>query len=253
MTGAVVTTGLTGNTYKTLFRNQIRRVRPPVVGMAVAYVSASGFSLVKRILDDGGVREVRLVTDAKDGVTHPRALQGAVDSGWDVRVVDGLAGTFHPKLYVGAARFDDRTGVAGISLAVAGSPNLSHGGFLKNGECVFWSAAPDICKSTARAWRDCWTAGVPATAERLAAYEKFCRENVSWVGQNNTDRLPGAVPRAFGTLHLRHPSGGLRPVGFPVLGPKSRPRGRYQFSCYGVVSAHANHVRFCSPQSIPKA
>ena len=173
MTGAVVTTGLTGNTYKTLFRNQIRRVRPPVAGMAVAYVSASGFSLVKRILDDGGVREVRLVVDTKDGVTHPTALQGAVDSGWNVRVVGGLAGTFHPKLYVGAAGFDDRTGAADLSLAVTGSPNLSHGGFLKNGECVFWSAAPDICKSAARAWRECWEAGVPATAERLAAYEKF--------------------------------------------------------------------------------
>ena len=172
MTSAVVTTGMTGNTYKALFRKQILRVKPPAVGMAVAYVSASGFSLVKKILDEGGVGEVRLVTDTKDGVTHPRALQGAVDSGWTVRIVDNLAGTFHPKLYVGAARFDD-AGVADLSLAITGSPNLSYSGFLNNGEYVFWSATPHSQKSAGKAWLDCWNAGVPATAEKLAAYEKY--------------------------------------------------------------------------------
>ena len=173
MTNAVVTTGMTGNTFKALFRKQILRVKPPAVGLAVAYVSASGFSLVKKILDEGDVGEVRLVTDTKDGVTHPKALQGAVDSGWDVRVVDNLAGTFHPKLYVGAAGFDDAVGVADLSLAITGSPNLSHGGFLNNGECVFWSATPHNRNSAAKAWLDCWNAGVPATAERLVAYEKY--------------------------------------------------------------------------------
>ena len=172
MPSSVVTTGMAGNTYKALFRKQILRVKPPAVGMAVAYVSASGFSLVKKILDEGGVGEVRLVTDIKDGVTHPKALQGAVDSGWNVRVVDNPAGTFHPKLYVGAAGFD-AAGAADLSLAITGSPNLSHGGFLNNGECVFWSATPHSCKSAAKAWLDCWNAGVPATAQRLAAYEKY--------------------------------------------------------------------------------
>ena len=173
MTSAVVTTGMTGNTYKALFRRQILRVKPPAVGIAVAYVSASGFSLVKKILDEGGVGEVRLVTDTKDGVTHPKALQSAVDSGWKVRVVDNLAGTFHPKLYVGAGGFDETAGVTDLSLAITGSPNLSHGGFLKNGECVSWSSSAHSRKSVARAWLDCWNAGVPATAERLATYEKY--------------------------------------------------------------------------------
>lgn len=172
MTSAVATTGITGNTYRALFRRQFLRVKPPAVGMAVAYVSASGFSLVKKILDEAGVGEVRLVTDTKDGVTHPKALQGAVNSGWNVRVVDNLAGTFHPKLYVGAAAFDDAIGVADLSLVITGSPNLSHAGFLKNGECIFWSAAPHSRKSAVKAWLDCWDAGVPATAEKLAAYEK---------------------------------------------------------------------------------
>ena len=75
--------------------------------MAVAYVSVSAFNLAKKMHDDADLGEVRLVTDARDGVTHPKALRGAVASGWNVRIVDSLAGTFHPKLYVGADSFDD--------------------------------------------------------------------------------------------------------------------------------------------------
>lgn len=72
------------------------KTKPSVVGLAVAYVSASGFGLVKNILEEGEVGEVRLVADTKDGVTHPKALEGALESGWKVRIVDSLAGTFHP-------------------------------------------------------------------------------------------------------------------------------------------------------------
>ena len=195
-TSSVTTTGIIGNTYKELFSKRILRVKPPVVGMAVAYVSTSGFSLVKKILDKGKVGEVRLVTDIRDGVTHPKALQSAMASGWNVRVVDSLDGTFHPKLYVGAAGFDDNTGVADLSLAITGSPNISYGGFLKNGECVFWSTTPHCRKSAAKAWLDCWNIGVPATAEKLAAYEKIFalrnryRKPVDLVALGVTDRIP---------------------------------------------------------------
>lgn len=171
MTSAFATSGITGTTYRALFRKQILRARPRVVGMAVAYVSASGLSLVKSILDESDVATVRLVTDTKDGVTHPRALRGALQSGWDVRIVDNLGGTFHPKLYVGADRFDDDAGVADVSLAIIGSPNISHGGFLRNGECVVWSSTPHI--SAARAWLECWNAGVVATETKLRAYERY--------------------------------------------------------------------------------
>ena len=196
MMSSITTTGITGNTYKTLFRKQILRVKPPVVGMAVAYVSTSGFNLVKRILDEGGVGEVRLVTDTKDGVTHPKALQSALDSGWNVRVVNSLGSTFHPKLYVGAARFDDDAGVTDLSLAITGSPNLSRSGFMKNGECVFWSSAPHIRKSAAKAWLDCWNAGVPATTAVLQEYEKYFalrnryRKPADLVALGISDRIP---------------------------------------------------------------
>ena len=59
MTNRVTTTGIKGNTYETLFRRQIKRVKPPAVGMAVAYVSVYGFNIVKKA---GWPR----------AVTHPR-------------------------------------------------------------------------------------------------------------------------------------------------------------------------------------
>lgn len=140
--------------------------------MAVAYVSAPGFKLVKEILDEGDVGEVRLVTDAKDFVTHPNALRHARASGWHVRVVNSLPGTFHPKFYVGGGRFNNVGAMIDLSLAITGSPNLSRGGFMKNGECVFWSDASHSRKSAAKAWQSCWDAGVELTDERLADYEK---------------------------------------------------------------------------------
>ncbi|MCC7428680.1 MAG: phospholipase D family protein [Alphaproteobacteria bacterium] len=183
MTSSIAMTGLAGPTYKALFRKQIRKAKPPVFGMAVAYVSASGFNLVKSILDEGEVGEVRLVTDTKDGVTHPKALQSAMDSGWKVRVVDSLSGTFHPKLYVGAAAFDNAAGLSGLSLAIVGSPNLSRGGFLTNGECCFWSSAPHSRESAARAWLECWNIGTPLTKTKLQDYEKY-------FALRNRNRLP---------------------------------------------------------------
>ena len=202
MKSGIATTGITGNTYKALFRKQIMGVRPSAVGLAVAYVSVSGFSLVKKILDDGGVDEIRLVTDTRDRVTHPKALHSAVDSGWNVRVVDSLAGTFHPKLYVGGAGFDESASMVDLSLAITGSANLSHGGFFKNGECVFWNATLHGRKSAAKAWLDCWNAGVPATAETLATYEKYFalrnryRKAEDMVALGIADSLPEKVDGA---------------------------------------------------------
>lgn len=121
MTCAVAATGINRNSYNALFRKQILRLKPQAVGMAVAYVSGAGFKLVKKILDDGNVNEVRLVADTKDCVTHPNALKSTRDGGWQVRVVDSLAGTFHPKFYVGGTSFSAGGAMTDLSLAITGS------------------------------------------------------------------------------------------------------------------------------------
>jgi PLD-like domain len=178
MANYVVTTGVNGRTFKAFLQRHVTRAQPSVFGIAVAYVSSSGFSMIKEILDASGVNEVRLVTDTTDGITHPKALQNAAASGWAVRVVDTLQGTFHPKLYVGASRFDENEGLRDLSIAITGSANLSYGGFIRNGECHFLSTAPQGVRSVARAWQDCWNVGVPLTAPILSDYEKyFARRN----------------------------------------------------------------------------
>lgn len=103
---------------------------------------------------------------------HPNALERSRGDGWHVRVVDNLPVTFHPKLHVGGANFNDVGAITDLSLAITGSPNLSRNGFQKNGECVFWSDATHIRRSAAKAWLDCWNTGVDLTDDRLDAYER---------------------------------------------------------------------------------
>ena len=84
------------------------------------------------------------------------ALKAALDSGWNVRVVDHLSGTFHPKLYVGGVAFDAEAGMSRVSLVVAGSGNLSAAALYRNGECSYLSIAPKLGLSAGRARREFW-------------------------------------------------------------------------------------------------
>lgn len=173
--------------------------------MAVAYVSTSGIHLMKSLLTEGGVSEIRLVTDTKDAITHPKALEFALESGWLVRVVDSLAGTFHPKLYAGAGSFDATGRISNVSLLVTGSANLSLGGFVKNGECSYWSTGLRARPSAEQAWLDCWTVGKPLTPSMLRDYEKLFalrnrhRSPLDLVALGVADEIPqvaqGGAPR----------------------------------------------------------
>ena len=173
MATTVFTTGITGNNFKTVLRQGLKDATPTALGVAVAYVSVSGFSQLREFIKRYDVKRVRLVTDTRDGVTHPAALDGALSSGWPVRVVNSLAGTFHPKLYVGGSSFNDVSGIAGVSLVIFGSANLSTGGLLRNAECSLLELVGSLGPSAGKAWMDCWDAGAPLTAPMLRAYEKF--------------------------------------------------------------------------------
>lgn len=212
MSGAIYTTGISGNTYKAMLRKHIVEAKPSVVGLAVAYVSATGFSIVKSILDEGKVGEVRLVADTKDGVTHPKALESATASGWDVRVVDNHPGTFHPKLYIGAASFDPSVGVKDLTFVVAGSHNLSNNAFHKNAECAYSSVQPTGVAATAiKAWLDCWNLGAPLTAAKLKAYERYFalrnrrRSPEDLVALGVADNPPAASPSGSPPPNVKPP------------------------------------------------
>ena len=96
-----------------------------------------------------------------------------------------------------------------LSLAIAGSPNLSRGGFAKNGKCVFWSDASNSRGSAAKAWLSCWNAGDELTDERLTAYEKqFALRNLS---RDRKDMIALGVADNFPKMVDGAPKRGIAP------------------------------------------
>jgi phosphatidylserine/phosphatidylglycerophosphate/cardiolipin synthase-like enzyme len=107
------------------------------------------------------------VADTHDGVTHQAALANALTDGWDVRVVDTLPGTFHPKLLVGASAFDRQAELRGTSFVIAGSANLSRAAFERNAECSFFHPGEDVPPGTNESWKRFWDAGARLNATGL--------------------------------------------------------------------------------------
>ncbi len=173
MSSSVLATGLGGTKFKTVLDHGFRKAAPEVLGVAVAYVSVAGLEYIQKLVDKHAVKSLRLVTDTGDGITHPMALAAALDRGWNVRVVDDLPGTFHPKLFLGGAAFDAEAGMTGVSLIVMGSANLSAGALYRNGECSYLSIAPKVSLSAGRAWKEFWATGRHLTPDILSEYEKY--------------------------------------------------------------------------------
>jgi hypothetical protein len=167
-------------------------------------VSVGGFDFMKNLAAEVAVDDCRLVTDTKDAVTHPNALRAALSDGWDVKVVDHLAGTFHPKLYVGGASFDDDDGIKDGCVVVTGSANLSLGALSRNAECSYIRFGDNIGASAGDAWRDCWGAGTELTEDILSSYEKY------FALRNRSRSPPDLV--ALGVAEEMIPSTGGKPV-----------------------------------------
>jgi hypothetical protein len=169
----ILTTGIAGRSFKRILRSGLSSTRPKAIGIAVAYVSVAGFDYIKALVDALKIKHLRLVTDTRDAITHPLALARALNEGWDVRVIDHLSGTFHPKLFIGGSTFNDDSGVADICFVVVGSANLSAAALNKNGECsyVCFGDAPTV--SAGVAWKECWDIGSPLNEARLAQYEAY--------------------------------------------------------------------------------
>lgn len=178
MTCKIIHTGISDKKFRTLLRKQISVATPNVFGVAVAYVSVSGFNYLNKILRSSNVEEIRLVTDIRDGVTHPSALRIARDEGWAVRVVDSAVGTFHPKLYLGGGAFADDHTISDTSMVIVSSANLTLGGLQNNHECTFYGSADKVNLTANQAWKECWETGAPVTPDIISSYEKrFAERN----------------------------------------------------------------------------
>jgi len=173
MPSQIFTTGVTTRSLKDTLRAAFNQTKPKAIGIAVAYVSASGFEYINELATTFKAKHLRLVTDTKDAVTHPTALSTAMKRGWETRIVDQLLGTFHPKLYVGGDSFSEESGLSGASLFLVSSANLSSAALRRNGECSFLHIGNRVASSGGKAWKECWDVGRPLTSSGLADYEKY--------------------------------------------------------------------------------
>jgi HKD family nuclease len=173
MSSEILTTGLTGAKFADILCNGFRQTNPAALGVAVAYISVSGFDYINGLVKKHKVRQFKLVADTRDAITHPMALANALEGGWDVRTVGDLPGTFHPKLFVGGSRFVGGCAMEDASWVVAGSANLSAAALNRNGECSYVHIGSTLAQSANVAWQECWQAGKKLDGKRLAAYEKF--------------------------------------------------------------------------------
>ena len=170
MASAILTTGLSPAKFHDILSNGFAQTKPAALAVAVAYVSVPGFLFINGLVKKHRLKECRLVTDTGDAITHPMALKMALNDGWDVRVVDDLPGTFHPKLYVGGSGFGKNSAINDANLVVAGSANLSNAALSRNGECSFVNIGIDGALTASTAWKECWHAGKLLSAKRLATY-----------------------------------------------------------------------------------
>jgi len=173
MTSRIIATGLGKASFRKILEHGFNETKPTSLGLAVAYVSIIGFEYVQSLVYKHKIKNLRLITDTTDAITHPIALAAAQKNSWDVRVVNNLPGTFHPKLYLGGAAFDPEAGMTDISLIVAGSANLSAAALSRNGECSYLSTAPKLGASAGRTFKEFWETGKELSPALLSEYEKY--------------------------------------------------------------------------------
>jgi PLD-like domain len=160
-----------GENFLSVLSDQIATAKPASIGLAVAYSSTYGVRGLAKVLEKHHVGECRLVTDVCDCVTHPNALRLALNLGWRVRVVDNKS-TFHPKLYIGCASFDEKDRPVSHSFSVVGSSNLSKAAFDSNVECFLTLPGPAQPPTASMTWAALWRLGANATTAVIDAYDK---------------------------------------------------------------------------------
>jgi hypothetical protein len=160
--------------FAALLKRGVEQEGTEAIGMAVAYVSVQGFTFAKSLMTKNGISDIRMVTDISDCVTHPNALEFALESGWRVRVVDAES-TFHPKFYVGGHHFDKMESLVRPSFVIVSSGNLSYSALNRNAECSYINTSGASSSSVAT-WSKLWGIGEPATAKIIFDYRKSFSE-----------------------------------------------------------------------------
>lgn len=162
------------------FRQGIIETGAKSLGLAFAYVSVYGAKVVRTLERDAEISEIKLITDVRDGVSHPQALKIALDRNWHVRTVNRSDGTFHAKVFVAGEKFAADGNLIGARMYLVGSSNLTNNGLNGNVECNVIQTSRDPIASASLTFKMLWSLGTDLDYARLEQYEEcFANRNRS--------------------------------------------------------------------------
>jgi hypothetical protein len=172
MAQAIVLSGVGDGMLQEQLEQTLRRLRPRAIGLVSAFVTVPGMSQLLRITKKLDRPTCRLVAGTDHAITHPHALQLALNDGWGVRIgrSAGNGGIFHPKLIVAGDRFGRGGRVDGTSYLYVGSSNLTAGGLEKNVECGLVAEGEGCVSSGSSAFASVWAGARAATQAELRNY-----------------------------------------------------------------------------------
>lgn len=149
------------------------------LGVASAFVTIGGFRQLLALTRRCKGIECRLLAGISNAITHPKALEEALNSGWSVRLGSASKrNIFHPKLIVCGRSFRRDGRISDPSFLYVGSSNLTRGGLQNNVECGIVAHADSTPPSVAPCFAVLWNMGQRATQERVEQYaEEFARRN----------------------------------------------------------------------------
>lgn len=148
----------------------LKSSKPKSIGVASAFVSVAGLRKLEKIVSSCKISTCRIVMGLDNTITHPAAIQRAIDIGWDVRLGVSKKGIFHPKLMIAGSDFDKKNILKDLSFLYVGSSNITTGGFRNNIECGLLLDDKKIPLTAAETFSSLWSSALNATEDSVRNY-----------------------------------------------------------------------------------
>lgn len=157
-----------------LLEKSLLQEEPQAIAIASAFVSLPGFEEIEKIISLQSLKMKRIIIGLSNGISHPTAIQMAIDTGWEVRLgKTPPKGIFHPKFILCGRSFKRSGEVNMPTFCYVGSSNLTNGGLRRNIECGQLSLGATILPTATTAWSSIWKNSTPANTSLLKKYSEY--------------------------------------------------------------------------------
>ncbi len=163
--------GMGGETVAATFGRLLGNAEVPAIGIATAFLSVPGAKIIHSLVQKCRAQEVRVVAGISGAVTQPRAIEYLAERQHSVRLAEHPGAIFHPKLLVGANRFDRHGAPTHPCCGYVGSANFTKGGLETNLEVTLATREPSLTGKIGDAFAKVWSRGQPLTDAALKRYE----------------------------------------------------------------------------------